>query len=137
MNEIQFAFVDEYGNYGFDFEKDDVSTYFIIVAILVKGSNKDVLEKKVESIRQKFFQTGEMKSSKIKNNHKRRSLILHELKDLPFNIFAYVIDKRKFREDGGIRHKKSFFKFLNSQLYDDLYKTFEQLELVADEFGNK
>lgn len=54
-----------------------------------------------------------MKSSKIRNNHKRRSLILNELKDLPFNIFAYVIDKRKIRDDGGIRYKKSFFKFLN------------------------
>lgn len=137
MNDIQFAFVDEYGNYGFDFEKNDVSTHFIIVAILVKGANKEILEEKVEHIRQKFFQAGEMKSSKIRNNHKRRSLILNELKGLPFNIFAYVIDKRKIRESAGIRYKKSFFKFLNRLLYDDLYRTFDQLELVADEYGNK
>ncbi|MBL5769002.1 DUF3800 domain-containing protein [Heyndrickxia sporothermodurans] len=137
MNNVQFAFVDEYGNYGFDFEKNDVSTHFIIVAILVKGSNKEILEEKVEYIRQRFFQAGEMKSSKIRNNHKRRSLILSELKDLPFNIFAYVIDKRKIRENAGIRYKKSFFKFLNRLLYDDLFRIFDQLELVADEYGNK
>lgn len=137
MNDVQFAFVDEYGNYGFDFEKNDVSTHFIIVAILVKGSNKEILEEKVEYIRQKYFQAGEMKSSKIRNNHKRRSLILNELKGLPFHIFAYVIDKRKINENAGIRFKKSFFKFLNRQLYDDLFKTFDQLELVADEYGNK
>ncbi|MGM0842804.1 MAG: DUF3800 domain-containing protein [Bacillota bacterium] len=137
MNDIQFAFVDEFGNYGFDFEKNDVSTHFIIVAILVKESNKKILEGKVEEIRQKFFQAGEMKSSKIRNNHKRRSLILNELRGLPFNIFAYVIDKRKIREKAGIRYKKSFFKFLNKLLYDDLYRTFDQLELVADEYGNK
>lgn len=137
VNDVQFAFVDEYGNYGFDFRKNDVSTHFIIVAILVKGSNKEILEEKVEYIRQKYFQAGEMKSSKIRNNHKRRSLILNELKGLSFNIFAYVIDKRKINENAGIRFKKSFFKFLNRQLYDDLFKTFDQLELVADEYGNK
>jgi hypothetical protein len=137
VKDIQYAFVDEYGNYGFDFEKSDVSTHFIIVAILVTGSNKEILEEKVEYIRQKYFQNGEIKSSKIKNNHKRRILILNEIKDLPFNVFAYVIDKRKIRNDGGIRYKKVFFKFLNRLLYDDLFRTFEQLELVADEFGNK
>ncbi|MCM3768157.1 DUF3800 domain-containing protein [Neobacillus niacini] len=137
MNDVQYAFVDEYGNYGFDFDKNDVSTHFIIVAILVKGSNKEILEEKVECIRQKFFQAGEMKSSKIRNNHKRRSLILNEIKGLPFNIFAYIIDKRKIRENAGIRYKKSFFKFLNRLLYDDLYRTFDQLELIADEYGNK
>ncbi|MFD2446605.1 DUF3800 domain-containing protein [Bacillus sp. CGMCC 1.16607] len=117
--------------------KSDVSTHFIIVAILVTGSNKEILEGKVEYIRQKYFQNGEIKSSKIKNNHKRRILILNEIKDLPFNVFAYVIDKRKIRNDGGIRYKKVFFKFLNRLLYDDLFRTYEQLELVADEFGNK
>jgi Protein of unknown function (DUF3800) len=137
VSEIQFAFVDEFGNYGFDFDKNDVSTHFIIVAILVKESNKKILEGEVEEIRQKFFQDGEMKSSKIRNNHKRRSLILNELRGLPFKIFAYVIDKRKIRENAGIRYKKSFFKFLNRLLYDDLYRTFDQLELVADEYGNK
>ncbi|TYS60746.1 DUF3800 domain-containing protein [Sutcliffiella horikoshii] len=137
MSEIQFAFVDEFGNYGFDFEKDDVSTHFIIVAILVKESNKEILEGKVENIRQKFFQAGEMKSSKIKNNHKRRSLILNELNGLPFHIFAYVIDKRKISENAGIRYKRTFFKFLNRLLYDDLFRTFEQLNLEADEYGNK
>lgn len=137
VNEVRFAFVDEFGNYGFDFEKDDVSSHFIIVAILVKESNKEYLEEKIEYIRQKFFQAGEMKSSKIRNNHMRRSLILNELKDLPFHIFAYVIDKRKIKENAGIRYKRSFFKFLNRLLYDDLFRTFDQLNLIADEYGNK
>ncbi|MBM7692477.1 hypothetical protein JOC77_001907 [Peribacillus deserti] len=136
-NGVLYAFIDEFGNYGFDFEKKDVSTHFIIAAILVEVSNKEMLEQKIEIIRRKYFQTGEMKSSKIKNSHRRRIQILSEIKELPFQLYAYVIDKTKIRETGGLGYKKSFFKYLNNLLYKDLYKTFEELQLVADEHGSK
>lgn len=41
---IQYAFIDNFGNY--DFDKNDISTHFIIVAILVKGSTKNFWSEK-------------------------------------------------------------------------------------------
>ncbi|MFL6556236.1 MAG: DUF3800 domain-containing protein, partial [Bacillus sp. (in: firmicutes)] len=136
MNDIQFAFIEEAGDYSFDFENNDVSTHFIIVAILAKESNKEWLEQEVEQIRQKYFQTEEMQSDRIDNPHLRIQL-LNELKDLPFNIYAYVVDKRKIREDSGITFEKTFIKYMNRLIYDDLNQTIEQLDLVLVEQGKK
>ncbi|MGF6948990.1 hypothetical protein QF028_001495 [Neobacillus sp. B4I6] len=136
MKDIQFAFIDESGDYSFDFENKDVSTHFIIVSILAKESNKELLEQEVEKVRQKYFQTDEMHTDKMDNPHLRIQL-LNELKDLPFNIYAYVVDKRKIREDSGITFEKTFIKFMNRLIYDDLNRTFDQLDLVLVEQGTK
>ncbi|MDR7237984.1 DUF3800 domain-containing protein [Neobacillus drentensis] len=136
MNDIQFAFIDESGDYSFDFENNDVSTHFILVAVLAKESNKEWLEQEVEKVRQKFFHTEEMQSDKMNNPHLRIQL-LNDLKDLPFNIYAYVVDKRKIREDSGITFEKTFIKFMNRLVYDDLNRTFDQLDLVLKELGTK
>ncbi|MEH7308945.1 DUF3800 domain-containing protein [Neobacillus drentensis] len=136
MNDIQFAFLEESGDYSFDFENNDVSTHFIIVAILAKESNKEWLEREVEKVRQKYFQTEEMQSDRIDNPHLRIQL-LNELKELPFNIYAYVIDKRKIREDSGITFEKTFIKYMNRLIYDDLKRTFDQLDLVLNQQGTK
>ena len=136
MDDIQLAFIDEFGNYGFDFENKDVSTHFILVAILARESNKELLEQEIDKIRQKYFQTEAIQSDKIDSPHLRIQL-LNELKDLPFNIYAYVVDKRKIREDSGIAFEKTFIKYMNRLIYDDLKRTFDQLDLVLAEQGTK
>ncbi|MBV7508455.1 DUF3800 domain-containing protein [Bacillus sp. sid0103] len=136
MDDIQLAFMEESGDYSFDFENNDVSTHFIIVAILAKESNKEWLEREVDKVRQKYFQTEEMQSDRIDNPHLRIQL-LNELKELPFNIYAYVIDKRKIREDSGITFEKTFIKYMNRLIYADLKRTFDQLDLVLNQQGTK
>jgi hypothetical protein len=130
LNDIQYAFINEFGHYGFDFDQPETSTHFIIVSILVKGSDKEVLEQEVERIKRRHLQKREMDDS-------LRVEILHDLKDLPFKVYAYVIDKRKIREDSGVTYEKTFIKFFNRKIYDDLYRTFDTLDLVADEQGSK
>lgn len=130
MNDIQYAFVNEYGHYGFDFEQLETSTHFIIVSILVKGSDKEILEQEVERIKLKHFQHGEIDDN-------LRMEILNDLKDLPFKVYAYVIDKRKIREDSGVTYEKTFIKFFNRKIFEDLFRTFDTLDLVADEHGPK
>ena len=131
-----YAFCDETGNFGFDFEKENVSSHFIIAAIIVDEKELAVLNEKVELVRQKYFQKGEMKSSKIGNNHKRRLKVLEQLKDLPYNIYLFVADKRKIYEQSGLRFKPSFYKFLNQYVYNTLHIGFQSLTIVADETGN-
>lgn len=126
------AFADEFGNNSFKFKTE--STHFIIAAIIVNYDDLPEFYEKVEQIRKKYFQTGEIKSSKIKDNHKRRELILNEIVELKFNVYSVVVDKTKLFGEG-FRYKKSFYKYLNGILYKELFKTFPKLELKVDEHG--
>ena len=40
MDDLQYAFLNEFGNYGFDFENNEISTHFIIASVLVKETRK-------------------------------------------------------------------------------------------------
>ncbi|MDM5326095.1 hypothetical protein [Neobacillus sp. CF12] len=130
MNDIQYAFINEFGQYGFDFDQSETSTHLIIVSILVKGFDVEILEQEVEKIKRNHIQKREIDDS-------LRMEILQDLKDLPFKVYAYVIDKRKIREDSGVTYEKTFIKFFNRKIFDDLYRTFDTLDLVADEEGSK
>lgn len=131
------AYIDESGAYGFNFENPGCSSHFIVTAILVKNEDIAFLSESAEAIRKRFFQTGEMKSSKIGKNHIRRRLILNAFKELPFRIFALVVDKRKiYQENTGLMYKRSFYKFLNEQLYKELRYAFSHIDIIADETGS-
>lgn len=130
------AFTDESGNSGLDFNKQDVSSHFIVTAIIVEEEFAKEIFNQVEQIRKKYFQTGEMKSSSIGKSHHRRISLLNELLKLNFKIFAVVIDKRKIFENSGLRYKKSFYKFINNILHEELRNTFQFVTVYADELGS-
>lgn len=89
-----YAFTDEYGGFGWNLVNPTVSSNYIITAIIVKESDLETFTVQSEAIRKKYFQAGEMKSSKVGKNHRRRQLILNALMPLPFKIFSVCIDKR-------------------------------------------
>src|SRR5690606_4245503 len=126
------AFADEFGNNSFDFDKQ--GSHFIIASIIINEDDINEIYVQLEAIRKKFFQSGEIKSSKVKDNHKRRILILRELNKVNFSVYAVIIDKRKLFGEG-FKYKQSFYKYLNGILYKELYRTFPQLELKVDEHG--
>lgn len=131
----KYAFIDEYGAFGYDFDNPGCTSHFIITAIIVDEANLSFVADNVEIIRQKFFQAGEIKSSKVGKNHNRRIAILNELKQLPFNIFTFVCDKRRIYENSGLRYKQSFYKFLNNIVYQELRIAYSNLIITADEVG--
>jgi len=132
----QLAFIDEFGNFGYDFEKENVSSHFIISAIILNKEELHLLEDGLEPIRKKHFQQGEMKSSKVGSNDERRIRILHDLKELDYHLFIFVIDKRKLQSKG-LKYKKSFLKFLHGLVESKLYKTYPELRITADAVGSK
>ena len=132
----QIAYIDEFGNNGLDFDKDGVSTHFIVTAILIDGNKQDEVEKQIEIVRKTNFQTGEMKSSGLGNNDTRRLKVLKELNHINYHIFSVVIDKREL-EGEGFNHKGSFYKFLHSLVDRELFKVFPDLLIVADEHGGQ
>lgn len=134
--ENQIAFIDEFGNNGMDFDSEGVSTHFIVTAIIIDRSKLADLESQVEKIRKNNFQTGEMKSSKLKDNDTRRLKVLNELNEVDYHIFSVVIDKRELKGEG-FNFKGPFYKFLHSLVDRELFSVFPNLLVVADEHGGQ
>lgn len=129
----RIAFADEFGNNSFDFKSQ--GSHFIVATVICNSENIADLEKSVDEIRAKHnFQTGELKSSKVAKNHKRRLSILTDIANLDISVYAVIIDKRELHGKG-FQYKKSFYKYLNNLLYKELFRTFPQLELNVDEHG--
>ena len=131
----KYAYIDEFGAFGFNFENEGCSTHFIVTAIIVDECDIPEITEKVEQIRNKYFPNGEIKSSRIGKNHRKRISILNEIKLLPFKIFALVCDKQKIFEQSGLRYKQPFYKFINNLVYQELRSSFSNLVIIADEVG--
>lgn len=134
--ENQIAYIDEFGNFGFDFEKAGVSTHFIVTSVIIDNEKLKKNEEILENIRKSEFQTGELKSSSISKNVQRRKKILQQLNKVDYHIFAVVIDKRKLISEG-FKYKQPFYKFLHSLVDRELFKVFPNLQIVSDEHGSK
>ena len=130
------AYIDEFGAYGFDFDKENVSTHFIVTASIVNERDHKSVVESVENIRKKYFQSGEIKSSRVGNNHKRREIILKQILSLPIRFIVLVVDKTQIIETGGLSKSKSvFYKFLNEHLYHTLRNSYSHIDIIVDEMG--
>lgn len=134
--ENQHAFIDEFGNTDLEVGKQGVTSHFIISAVIVDENKIMLIEEKLEEIRKKYFQTGEIKSSKVADNDFRRRRILNELSNLDFHVYSIIIDKRKIYSEG-MRYKQSFIKYLHGIVDRKLYSTYPNLKISADEHGSK
>lgn len=131
-----YAFVDESGNADLDTSKTGSSGFFIVCSILVAEKNFDAVHAQAEVLRKRNFQTGEIKSSKLKaKDSDRRARILNELAELPFKLYFTVVDKSRIHKDGGLRFKTSFIKYVNGLLYERLFSTCRNLQMTVDEHG--
>lgn len=130
-----FAYTDESGAFGWNFDLANVSSHFVIASIIVRENDLVVLQDGLDIIRQKYFGNAEMKSKSIGNNYQRRRSILSDLANLPFAIFAVVFDKRKMTNYNGLRYKQSFYKFLNNIVHKELRRSFTNVVVMADEIG--
>ena len=135
MNEKIFAFTDESGAFGWNFDLPNVSTHFVIASIVVKENDLVSLQEGLDKVRKKYFGNAEMKSKSIGSNYQRRRSILSDLANLPFAVFAVVFDKRKMTNYYGLRYKQSFYKFLNNIVHKELRRAFANLVVMADEIG--
>ena len=130
-----FAFIDESGDSSLDTEKSGVSRYYTLAAVIVKEGTLYDLENAIEIIRNKHYSKGEIKSSNT--DDRRRLKIITELADVNFKLWAIAIDKREVYRDGGLVHKKSFIKFTNSILYGALVRSYQDIEIRADQHGRE
>ncbi|MDQ0109992.1 hypothetical protein J2T02_005139 [Chitinophaga terrae (ex Kim and Jung 2007)] len=132
MKNNLLAFADEYGNNSFDFSTQ--GSHFIVASVIIEENDLNTFEENVEAIRKKYFQKGEIKSSSVGSNNRRREIILKELVKLNFSIYALSADKEKLFGDG-LKYKQSFYKFINGLLYKELYQAYPNLKLYVDQHG--
>ena len=132
---MKYAYIDEYGAFGFKFSDPGCTSSMILTAVLVDDKDVNDMESAAEEISRKYFGDGEMKSKSIGKNHLRRLKILNDIVKLPFKVYVFVIDKTKIYENCGPRYKPTFYKFFNSKIYNELYTNFKDITIVADNVG--
>jgi|TARA_Y100000385_G_scaffold286964_1_gene350117 hypothetical protein len=130
------AYIDECGNSGFDFESSGVSNFYIISSVIIKPEKIIKVKNEAEEIRKKYFQTGEIKSKGVGDDDKRRLKILKKISELDFKIYAYLIDKRKLFSEG-FRHNNNLYKFIHNLIDSDLFITYPDLFIIADNYGDE
>ena len=127
----KYVFVDESGNENLDFTQPGVSRHYIVVAVLVDADQHTAAMDIFERTRREHFQTGEMKSSAIGENHGRRNRVLDALAAAPFGLYILDVDKSKLTTLG-FQFWRSFIKHLHGRLYKDICKDFSAVRIQAD-----
>lgn len=131
-----WAFVDESGDPNLDVAAG-ATTHFAICAICVPDEELASFRTHAETIRKRYFQTGEIKSKRIGKNHKRRLEILRAMADVGYHGYALVIDKERLRRDTGLEFRASFMKYFSRFVYDPLLRTHPHARVVADRHGTE
>lgn len=129
------VFVDESGDPDIDTQKEGSSEYFVLTALIVDTPDLDSEEAQAAQIIRRYFPRGELKSSSIGGNLRRRKRILNDISQLSFVHYSQVIDKSLIRADSGLRYRRSFIKYINRILYRNLFHAFTDLYVVADQHG--
>ena len=132
MDAAKYAYIDEFGDTNLETVHENVSTHYVITAIVADADNVGRIKEEIEKTRSAEFQSGEMKSSKI-GNDQRRIRILRKLSGHDYRIYTLVVDKRQLRSKG-YQYQDVFFKNLNAKLYWILWRDFAVLRIFADEY---
>ncbi|MFC1579550.1 DUF3800 domain-containing protein [Thermodesulfobacteriota bacterium] len=129
------VFIDESGDPNLATGSSGVSDYFVLSAVIVDTGKVPEGEASVRKIVDRFFPKGELKSSRIGSNTRRRLQILEAIADLDFKHYSHVIDKTKIFVDSPLRFRRTFVKFINRAMYSRLFESFSDLHVVADKHG--
>ncbi|WP_233631201.1 MULTISPECIES: DUF3800 domain-containing protein [unclassified Pseudomonas] len=126
-----YAYVDESGNSDLDTSKTGSSGFFVVCSILVAEKDLQDAYQRAEELRRQHFQTGEIKSSKVRSKDAdRRARILNDLAKLPIKLYFVVVEKERIYKDGGLQFKTSFVKHINGLLYSRLFRNCRNLQVT-------
>ena len=108
--ECMHVFVDESGDEHLNIGTG-ASKNYVIAAVLIRDEVLQSVIAAADDVRRKFFQTGEMKSSGIGSNVRRRSLILQSLSELDIHVLAFCVPKGRVSTESGLQFANSFLKY--------------------------
>lgn len=129
------VFVDESGGTSMGRAETD-DRWYVSAAVIVDSEKVGELSAAIDAISQDFNGGAPLKSSKIKLNHKRRFLLLDQLRMLDFRYVALVVDKSKLTDAQGLKFKGSYYKSINRHLYESLGSvTAGSVSVLVDTYG--
>lgn len=135
------AFLKEWGDNNLDFGKKNengiiTSTHFIVTALTAVSEDVTEIRRIITAIQKRHFQSSALNSNVVDEDHQLRKLILEDLSEAPFQIFALVVDKRQLIGEG-LRYKGSFYKFLYGLTDRELFRIFPDLQMTVGEIGSE
>lgn len=106
------VYIDESGDENLNIATG-ASRFYVLAAVVVAEAHAHELLEAATRLRKKYFQTGEIKSSKVGTNLERRLRILAFARTElpPFAIVAYRVRKALVGTQSGLKFPKSFIKY--------------------------
>lgn len=133
--QVKYAYVDESGSFGFDFDKEGTSKYYILTAVIIDSEKVEDFHKAVQEIKKQCgLAKTEMKSKNMPDGQRAR--IMNMLLPLEFRLAILVVDKQQILEGTPLTaYKATFIKHINGMLYDMLYNVYPKIKIWMDETG--
>jgi hypothetical protein len=106
------VYIDESGDENLNISTG-ASRFYVLAAVVVAEAHANELLDGANRLWKKYFQAGEIKSSKIGSNLERRLRVLAFARsELPsFSVVAYRVRKGLVHTDSGLKFPKSFIKY--------------------------
>ena len=93
------VYLDETGDNGFNFNNESTSCWFVVVGVIVEGSEEEHLKDSLQDLAEFYCQGGHIKSSRWRDEKKRSAFVL-DLTKLKWRGYALIVDKRLLVGDG-------------------------------------
>jgi len=124
------AYVDESGNDGMDLQRPQVSTHYVVTALLFEADDLEAALQPLHEARRKYFRGEEMKSEKLTDDLKR-NMVLQTICAAPFRLYSLVISKDKLTSIG-FQYPSTLVKNLHGRLYRRVLDDFPNVKFIAD-----
>lgn len=109
------VFIDESGDEHLNIFSG-ASQNYVLAAVIIKEEDLISVTEAADSVRRRYFQTGEMKSSGIGGNLARRRAVISALSGLSFHVMGFCVQKARLGERSGLRFSDSFLKYTAKML---------------------
>lgn len=109
------VFIDESGDEHLHVDRGASRTY-VLAAVCVQEKDLQAFVEAADLVRRSYFQAGEIKSSKVADNLKRRRVVLEKLCGLNFWGLSYIVSKEHVERESGLRFASSFLKYTARKL---------------------
>jgi hypothetical protein len=130
-------FIDDTGGTALDHRKSDhVGRHFVVAAAIEPSSRLEERRATLETVRRRYFQTGEMKSVGIANNTTRRLVVLRALAAADLRAYVFSVDKDAVDPESGLIYKQSFIKHIHKRILTDLLRAIGVERVIVDEHGS-
>jgi len=136
---IAHIFLDEFGTPELDTSKSGVTQYFVYVGVVIEENELTNAKNILNGIVNKFFGGTHIKSKNIGNDSKGHSVrmqILSELSKINHYAISLLVDKSKV-DSIGLTYKKSFVKFFNNLLSQQIIDKYDEYHIHLDKLGWK